>query len=65
MEPLDLEDPGVGLDATLEVHVITLLDVLHVQVVAGGQGESRSVWRPEQSVGSVESLITSRSCKWS
>lgn len=44
MEPLNLVDAGVGLDAALKVHVVTLLDVLHIQTRARRQEESRKVW---------------------
>lgn len=47
--PKDLLDVGIGVDVTLEVHVIVLLDVVGVQVAAHLKRHHRLVWGRKKS----------------
>lgn len=48
MEPLHFEHRRVGFDTTLEIHVIALFDVVHIQVESRRQGEPRRVCRRDE-----------------
>lgn len=55
MVPLDLEDARVRFDSTLEVNIISLFDIVHIEAVSRRQGEPRRVWQKRE--GREESYL--------